>query len=323
MLQTDKIRLLIEKELEEFNTIFNQSFDTPDPLLGEALRHLHRRKGKQIRPMLTILTARLCGQVNMNTYLVSAAFEMLHTASLVHDDVIDDSSQRRNQPTLNVLFDNKTAVLVGDYLLTTAMDYVARVGSIGLVHFLVELGKTITRGELLQLQYAHHFPSEEDYYQVIKHKTATLFACCTEGGARSVNADRQACEALRSYGENLGICFQIKDDILDYSSASAVGKPVYNDIQEGKITLPLLHTLQQCTAQERETIEKMLGNGIAGEQDRNTILQLVDTYNGIAFAGHRMLHFREQALQALDIFEASIEKQALIDILNFALERES
>lgn len=322
MIQTDSIKQIIGAELDEFNAIFAESFSAPDLLLQKVLQHLHQRKGKQIRPMLVLLSAKLSGQVVDNTHFVAAAFEMLHTASLVHDDVVDNAFERRRQPSVNALFDNRTAVLIGDYLLTTAMSYVTRTRNIQLVDSLVEIGLEMTKGELLQLQLAYCQPTEEEYYNVIRRKTAILFALCTEAGAISAGATKVQSDALRSFGMHLGLCFQIKDDIFDYTRQADIGKPTFNDIREGKITLPLLHALQKATEEEHTEIFKLIDKREnLSEDDLDIIDALVTKYGGIAYASEQMSFFREQALADLQIFPDSDVKSALIDSLNFVLKR--
>ena len=314
-------KILIINEMEKFNQLFSTSFYSEDDLLNKALRHLLPQKGKQIRPKLTILAAKLCGEVTEHTYHLAAAFELLHSASLAHDDVIDTSLQRRNMPTLNANFGNKTAVLVGDYLVTKAMDFVNRTQSLVLFDHLQKLSMSIVRGELLQHQFSHNFIQESDYYDIIKLKTASLFATCALSGAVSGGGNEQQAQALHNFGEILGICFQIKDDIFDYSQNN-VGKPVFNDISEGKITLPLLHALNFATENEKSKIFEIINNNNISADDKDFVMNLIIKHKGVDYAKKQMQIFREKAVDCLEIFDNSPIKNLLIEMLDFAIERE-
>ena len=317
----ENAKLLISNEMEKFNEIFSTSFYSEDNLLNSALNHLLKQKGKQIRPVLTVLSAKLCGDVTDNTYYLAAAFELLHSASLAHDDVIDNSQQRRNMPTLNANFGNKTAVLVGDYLVTKAMEFVNRTQSLILFGHLQKFSMDIVRGELLQQQFSHSFIQEQNYYDVIKLKTAVLFASCALSGAVSGGATAQQEQALYSFGENLGICFQIKDDIFDFSHNN-VGKPAFNDISEGKITLPLLHTINHSTEEEKNAIFEIINKNAISNDDTCFIINLISKYKGLDYAKKQMQIFKEKAIECLQIFEDSPTKTLLIEMLDFAIERE-
>ena len=315
-------KLLITNELEKFNEIFSTTFCSDDVLLNKALNHLLPQKGKQIRPTLTILAAKLCGDVTDHTYYLAAAFELLHSASLAHDDVIDNSQQRRNTPTLNANFENKTAVLVGDYLVTKAMEFINRTKNLTFFDHLTKLSMSIVRGELLQHQFSHNFIQEVDYYNVIKLKTASLFATCALSGAVSGGGNEQQAQALYNFGEILGICFQIKDDIFDYSQNN-IGKPVFNDISEGKITLPLMYALNFATENEKNKIFEIINNNNISDDDKNFVINLIIKHKGFDFANKQMLNFREKAVDCLKIFENSPIKNLLIEMLDFAIEREN
>ena len=314
-------KMLISNELEKINEIFSISSCSDDDLLNKALSHLSLQKGKQIRPVLTILAAKLCGDVTENTYFLAAAFELLHSASLAHDDVIDISQQRRNMPTLNANFGNKTAVLVGDYLVTKAIELVNNTKNLTFFDHLSKLSVGIVRGELLQHQFSHNFIQEADYYDVIKLKTAALFATCALSGAVSGGGNEQQAQALYNFGELLGICFQIKDDIFDYSQNN-VGKPVFNDISEGKITLPLLYALNFTTKNEKNKIFEIINKENISADDKNFVINLIIKHKGLDYAKNQMLNFREKAVDCLKIFEDSPIKNLLIEMLDFVIERE-
>jgi len=315
-------KLLIAAEMENFDKIFSVAFCAEDDLLNKALHHLLQQKGKQIRPILTILAAKLCGHVTNNTYYLAVAFELMHSASLTHDDVVDNSLQRRSVPTLNTNFGNKTAVLVGDYLLAKSIHFINLTQSLIFFEHLQKFSMNIVRGELLQQQFSHSFIKEEDYYNVIKLKTASLFAACLMSGAVSGGGNDAQSQALYEFGENLGICFQIKDDIFDYSSQKNIGKPAFSDLTEGKITLPLLYAANCATEEEKNKIFSIINNQIC-EEDREFVMSLITKYQGLDYAKKQMQFFRGKAIDALKIFEHSGTKNVLIEILDFAIEREN
>ena len=290
MNQVEQIKAPIVKELEEFNKVFSGAFSGTGGLLNSILSHLHKQKGKQIRPILVLLSAKLCGKVTQESYYAAAAFETLHTASLIHDDVVDNTFERRNQPSVNALYDNKASVLVGDFLLTMSMEFIARSKSHDLTECLVSIGKELSQGELLQLEMAYREASESVYYEVIQKKTAILFAQCANAGAISAEADKADQKALFNFGNFLGICFQIKDDIFDYSRKAEIGKPTFNDIREGKITLPLLRTLDLATEEERLFVYNTIRNKAFEEENISTIQEYIERYEGIAYAYGCMEH---------------------------------
>ncbi len=323
MVELNEIRKPIANEWHTFETLFETAFQSHDTLLQSALSHVMRRKGKQIRPTLTLLAAQLAGNINARTHLAAAALEVLHTASLLHDDVVDCTNERRGCSSVNAQFGNKTAILVGDYLLTKAMELMVRTDALNLVKCLAELGKEITRGELLQLQNAYQPADETVYYETIRRKTAALFACCTLTGALSVGATPQQVEALHHFGEHFGICFQIKDDIFDYTPQAHIGKPTLNDLREGKFTLPLIYAMRQAPETETKRIVEMAKNADEIDQNKTFVQQFVAQYGGIAYAHQKMNEFRQKSLDYLAIFDDSDTKQSLCQLLDFALEREN
>lgn len=236
------IRKPIEKELEDFISLFNDSLSHTDGMLETVLNHIRQRAGKRMRPMLILLMAKCFGEVNASTQHSAVGLELLHTASLVHDDVVDESGERRGQKSVNALYDNKVAVLVGDYILSTALLNVSQTGNNRIVSYLARLGQTLANGEILQLtSNGGENISEETYYDVIKQKTAALFEACCAIGAMSSGATEADVEAAAKFGQTLGIIFQIRDDIFDYYDSQEIGKPTGNDMAEGKLTLPVIH----------------------------------------------------------------------------------
>lgn len=300
--------------------MFSTAFSVSDKLLKDIGTHVFARSGKQLRPVLVLLAARLCNRPTTATYRVATALELLHTASLLHDDVVDNTTERRNQPSTNAIFGNQTAVLAGDYLLSLSMEQIAATQNSDLLNALVTICKQISGGELLQLQHAYSVPTEAEYYEIIRRKTAALFACCAEGGAISVEATPHQRHLLHDFGENLGICFQIKDDIFDYSNNSDIGKPLMNDIREGKITLPLLHTLQQLCASERDALIAEVRYH-PSESINARIRTLIVEHHGIDYATQAMERFAGMASVALNDFPKSTMQQALFTLLNYVKTR--
>ncbi|MBR5441200.1 MAG: polyprenyl synthetase family protein, partial [Prevotella sp.] len=242
------IKQPISTEIADFIEIFNQSLTHKDGMLGQVLEHIRQRAGKRMRPILMLLIAKSFGKISPVTQHAAVGLELLHTASLVHDDVVDESSERRGQASVNATYNNKVAVLVGDFILSTALLNVAKTGDHRIVENLAELGRTLSNGEILQLTNIQNQNfSEEVYYQVINQKTAALFEACAGIGALSVGADEDLVEEEKRFGQNLGIIFQIRDDIFDYFDSSEIGKPTGNDMAEGKLTLPVIYALNNSS----------------------------------------------------------------------------
>ncbi len=323
MVELNEIRKPIANEWQKFETLFADAFQSHDPLLHSALSHVAGCKGKQIRPTLTLLAAQMAGGINIKSHLVAAAFEVLHTASLLHDDVVDSTNERRGRSSVNAQFGNKTAILVGDYLLTKSMELVVRAENLNLVRCLAELGKEITRGELLQLQHAYQPTDEAAYYEIVRCKTATLFANCALAGALSAESTPQQIEALQKFGGNLGICFQIKDDIFDYTPQAHIGKPTLNDIREGKFTLPLIYALKCAPEADAKQVVDIVKNADEIDKNRTFIQQFVEQNGGIDYAQQKMDEFRQKSLDCLAIFADSDTKKSLLQLLDFVLEREN
>ncbi|MDO4190760.1 MAG: polyprenyl synthetase family protein [Bacteroidales bacterium] len=316
-----KISDALKPELDTFNTTFSKAFETEDELLQKICSHIHQRIGKQMRPIVVLLAAKLCGKVTDNTYNTAASYEILHTGSLVHDDVVDNTMQRRGQNSVNAIFNNQAAVLVGDYLLTKSMHFIYNTGNLQLLGLLVKLSEELARGELLQLQHAYSIPTEEEYYNIIRHKTASLFAVCARSGALTATDNTEHHDRLERFGELLGLCFQIKDDIFDYTPSAKIGKPIMNDIREGKVTLPLLHALQQMSEQERNHTMSTISQGEITDETQTQILHIVEHYEGIAYATQRMEHFSQLAKEELTPFDNNEIKQLLFDLLDYVKDR--
>ncbi|RKW63847.1 MAG: polyprenyl synthetase family protein, partial [Prevotella sp.] len=283
------IRTPIHTELQDFIALFDESLTHKDGLLGQALEHVRAKGGKRMRPILILLMTKSFGKVTSVAQYAAVGLELLHTASLVHDDVVDESGERRGQASVNASYNNKVAVLVGDYILSTALLNIARTNDCDIVCDLAELGRTLSNGEILQLtNIANTNFSEEVYFEVIKQKTAALFEACAVIGAKAGGADRQAVEAARAFGRNVGVIFQIRDDIFDYYQSADLGKPTGNDMAEGKLTLPVLYALNNTgDTQMASLARKVKARNVSAEE----IAQLVEfTKNngGIAYAEQKM-----------------------------------
>ena len=256
------IKQPISTEIADFIEIFNQSLTHKDGMLGQVLEHIRQRAGKRMRPILMLLIAKSFGKISPVTQHAAVGLELLHTASLVHDEVVDESSERRGQASVNATYNNKVAVLVGDFILSTALLNVAKTGDHRIVENLAELGRTLSNGEILQLTNIQNQNfSEEVYYQVINQKTAALFEACAGIGALSVGADEELVEEAKRFGQNLGIIFQIRDDIFDYFDSSEIGKPTGNDMAEGKLTLPVIYALNNSSFDSMHNLARKVKEG--------------------------------------------------------------
>ena len=319
------IKQPIGAELEEFVQLFDKSLSGKDGMLGQALDHIRNRSGKRMRPMLILLIAKNFGLVNEATQHAAVGLELLHTASLVHDDVVDESEERRGQASVNASYNNKVAVLVGDYILSTALLSVSFTHSDEIVKELAELGRTLSNGEILQLTNIRNQEISEDvYYQVIKQKTAALFETCAGIGALSVDATKEKVEAARKFGQNVGIIFQIRDDIFDYFESKEIGKPTGNDMAEGKITLPLIYALNKTDDVEMKNLAAKVKAGTVNQDEIARLVAFAKESGGIDYAEQRMNDFHRDASLFIERFvdEPSL-KAALNAYLDFVIKRSS
>ncbi len=319
------IRRPIEGELNDYRTAFDTSLHHPDALLGSALAHIRQRKGKLMRPILVLLCAKAVGKVNDNAIRSAVTLELLHTASLVHDDIVDESNERRGQASVNALYDNKVAVLVGDYLLSTALEQASLTRNIRIMERIAWLGKSLSQGEILQLSNIHsETATEEAYFRIIHQKTAALFATCAELGALVAGGDEEVVEKCRQLGEIIGVCFQIRDDIFDYHDNSAIGKPTGNDLREGKLTLPAIHALSQAGNEEMEAVAQRVKNGKATDEDINSLIAFTKSVGGIAYAEHIMQDYAQQGLSlARHIAGTTPVGDALAEYVHYVVDREN
>lgn len=314
----------ILSELTDFVELFNRSLSHTDGMLSQALDHIRQRAGKRMRPMLILLMAKSVGRVSDVTLHAAVGLELLHTASLVHDDVVDESGERRGQQSVNQLYDNKVAVLVGDYILSTALLHISYTHNETIVRYLAELGRTLSNGEILQLSniYARDI-SEESYYQVIRQKTAALFEACCAIGTLSGGAPEEEIENAKMFGRNLGMIFQIRDDIFDYYDQSRIGKPTGNDMAEGKLTLPAIYALNSTHNEEMLAIAYKVKNGSVSKEEIARLVAFTKEHGGIEYAERRMWEMHAEALTFIER-EAEDEdlKSSLRAYLDFVIERE-
>lgn len=314
----------ILSELTDFVELFNRSLSHTDGMLSQALDHIRQRAGKRMRPMLILLMAKSVGRVSDVTLHAAVGLELLHTASLVHDDVVDESGERRGQQSVNQLYDNKVAVLVGDYILSTALLHISYTHNETIVRYLAELGRTLSNGEILQLSNIHARDiSEVSYYQVIRQKTAALFEACCAIGTLSGGAPEEEIENAKMFGRNLGMIFQIRDDIFDYYDQSRIGKPTGNDMAEGKLTLPAIYALNSTHNEEMLAIAYKVKNGSVSKEEIARLVAFTKEHGGIEYAERRMW---EMHAEALTFIEREVEdedlKSSLRAYLDFVIERE-
>lgn len=318
------IRRPIEAELQDFIELFNESLEHDFGYLQQALDHIRQRAGKRMRPILTLLMAKNFGEVNQVSKLAAVGLELLHTASLVHDDVVDESSERRGQASVNAIFDNKVSVLVGDYILSTSLLYVSKTHHISIVRYLSELGRTLADGEIMQLNNVHvkEF-SEESYYQVIRCKTAALFETCAKIGALSVGATEKQVNAAAKFGEELGIIFQIRDDIFDYYDSQEIGKPTGNDMAEGKLTLPVLHCLLTTDDEAMKQLAYKVKEGGVTPDEIAVLVDFTKRNGGIEYAEQKMEEFHQRCMGFIDEYVTDADiREALTAYLDFVIRRD-
>ena len=320
-----EIRRPIEAELRQYRRLFEDTLQTDNPLLHLALNHLLQRQGKMMRPILVLLAAKYVGEVNEAVLHAAVSLELLHTASLVHDDVVDESDRRRGQKSVNAMLDNKAAVLVGDFLLSKALFHAAATGSNRVVTWVSELGQILSDGELLQLANLDKTEiSETDYFEVIRKKTASLFETCAKAGALLSKGSEEEVKRLSKFGENVGVCFQLRDDIFDYDNSHDVGKPTGNDMKEGKLTLPIIHAILDSDNKEMFTLAIRVRQGEATEEEIDRLVNFAQQGGGIAYAEQAMEQYAKKALELLDDKEnvASDIVQSLSAYVHFVADRQ-
>ena len=316
------IKSPIIDELEDFKNLFDHSLSSSNPLLTDVIGHLQQRNGKMMRPILVLLIAKLYGKVSAQTLHAAVSLELLHTASLVHDDVVDESAERRGQLSVNAIFNNKVAVLTGDFLLATCLVQASKTKNHGIIDVVSKLGQDLAEGELLQLSNINNTEfSESVYFDVINKKTAALFASCTKAAALSAQVDNEKVELARLFGEYIGICFQIKDDIFDYFDNADIGKPTGNDMFEGKLTLPVLFVLNNGAGEEIKWLAIKVKQRLASHQEISDLVSFTKDNGGILYAQKEMTKYKQKALGLLSLMPDSEVKESLRLYLDYVVDR--
>jgi octaprenyl-diphosphate synthase len=317
------IKSPIQQELNDFTALFDKSLSYSEGLLSSALSHIRQRGGKRMRPMLIFLMAKNYGHVDQVAQNAAVGLELLHTASLVHDDVVDESSERRGQSSVNAEYNNKVAVLVGDYILSTALLSVSLTDNQRIVQLLAELGRTLAAGEILQLSNIQNKElSEEVYFQIINSKTAVLFEACAKIGAIAAGASENEIAKAAEFGKNVGLIFQIRDDIFDYFDSKEIGKPTGNDMLEGKLTLPIIYALNNTNFESMQTLAKKVKAGTINQDEIAVLVEFTKQQGGIEYAGKRMQELSELCMQYIDqhVKEKAI-REALTAYVDYVVQR--
>lgn len=322
MMTVPEIKAPIKEELEAFEAVFRNKMRSKVPLLDKITHYIVKRKGKQMRPMFVFLSAKMLGEVNEDTYNSAALVELLHTATLVHDDVVDDANERRGFFSVNALWKNKVAVLVGDYLLSKVLLLSIENKTYRSLEVVARAVREMSEGELLQIEKARRLDiDEETYYEVIRQKTASLISTCCEAGAISVQREDEA-ERMRKFGELVGMAFQIKDDIFDYGLPGKIGKPTGNDIREQKMTLPLIHTLNVVDKSTRSELVNIVKRHNENPKKVRRAINLVIDNGGIDFAYKKMMELKQEALALLEPLRDNPSKASLIGLVEYTVNRE-
>lgn len=312
---------IIDQELKQFEKLFRDAVKSDVPLLDRILKYIVKTKGKQLRPMFVLLSAKMCGPISEVAYRSASLVELLHTATLVHDDVVDEAAERRGFFSVYALWKNKASVLVGDYLLAKGLLLSLENKDFTILEILADAVKKMSEGELLQLEKSRLLNiKEDDYFTIIRNKTASLLASACAAGAYSTSKDTVITEKFRQFGEYTGIAFQIKDDLFDYGTDD-VGKPTGNDIKEKKITLPLIYTLQKVDKKMRSTIIYILKNKNKSTEDIQFVIEQVKLTGGIVYAQDKMESYKNMALDILTGFPPSEERSALMEMVRYTTER--
>ncbi|MCD6374313.1 MAG: polyprenyl synthetase family protein [Caldisericaceae bacterium] len=317
-----EIKKALETELQEFDQVFKKILSSNVFLIDTIAKYIIKNKGKGIRPLLVLMSAKLVGKPVYETYLVASVVELLHTASLVHDDVVDNALVRRGFPSINAMWKNKIAVLMGDYLLSKCLIGATKTGSLEVMNKLAMASKRLSKGELMQIEKARQLKiTEEEYFDIISNKTAALMGTAAELGAITVSENEEDHRNLKNFGENLGIAFQIKDDLLDYYGHQKIlGKPVGNDFKDKKITLPLIHAFNQASRKEISNVKRRLKKGVS-QKDVEYILDFVAQYNGINYAEQKLQEYSEKAKQCIAVYDDTEVKKAMEAFVDFTINR--
>jgi octaprenyl-diphosphate synthase len=322
MSSLSKIKGPIKDEMSKFEPFFREQLKTKIPLLSIITNYIIRRKGKQMRPMLVFLSAKLNGSISEASFVAATLIELLHSATLIHDDVVDETYQRRGVFSINALWKSKVAVLVGDFFLSKGLQIALDKNEIGILKIVSDAVKEMSEGELLQIEKSRKLDiTEEVYFEIIRKKTATLIAACTLAGGHSVKAEDKQLQHMKTFGENLGIAFQIRDDLFDYEKNGLIGKPTGNDIKEKKMTLPLIFALQQASSTENRKILSLVRRHNKKEHKIEEVIQFVKEKGGLEYTRKRMQEYSQKAFDALDQYPDSETKSALIELVNYTINR--
>ena len=323
MIEIQNITKIIQDELVLFDEKIHQILENDNVLLNEVIDFVFKKNGKRIRPILVFLAAKACGIPNNTTLSTAVALELLHTASLLHDDVVDESNERRSQPSVNNVFDNKVAILSGDYFLASSLSLATESKDLSILQLFTALGKDLSKGEIQQLYTSKkHVFSEELYFRIIRQKTAALFAVCSSSGALSVGASDFMVDLFYKLGECLGILFQIKDDIFDYFSDENIGKPTGNDIREGKVTLPLIYAINKTNSAEYQTIIQRIQNNQFTEDDIVSVVEFAKANGGIEYAEKVMNEYKSQALDLISKLDNKEIKLTFSEFVEYFMVRD-
>ncbi len=316
------IKAPVAEEMASFEEFFKNTMTSKIPMLQTIVSYVLRRKGKQLRPTIVFLTAKLNGTISENTYVAASMIELLHTATLIHDDVVDEAYERRGALSINSMWRSKIAVLLGDYLLARGLQLSVDTNSFDLLRIMSEAVKEMSEGELLQIEKARKLDiNEEVYFDIIRKKTATLIASCAANGAQSVSASPEVVQRMKQYGEYIGIAFQLKDDLFDYQHTNFVGKPTGNDIKEKKMTLPLIHALSLSSKDERKRVLKLVREARSKPQNVGTVVDFVTASGGIAYTEKLMFDYRDKAIAILSEYPETDVKAALIELAHYTTQR--
>jgi octaprenyl-diphosphate synthase len=322
MIKLAEIRRPVEVEMKEFDKRFKSAISSNIPLLNIVTGYVLRRKGKQMRPLFVFLTSKLTGDITESTYTAASLIELMHTATLVHDDVVDESNERRGVLSINAIWKSKVAVLFGDYLLARGLLLAVETKDYELLEIVSNASKEMSEGELVQIQKSRSLNIDIDtYYEVIRKKTASLIAACTACGAAASGAGKEEKERVYEMGINIGMAFQIKDDLFDYQPHGIIGKPTGNDIKEKKFTLPLIYALNQAEPGQRKAMIRKIRNGNRSQKVVNEVVQFVKDMGGISYAMDRMKEFKQKAMIQLETFPESPARIALKDLVEFTVSR--
>lgn len=311
------IQQTIAPELERLQSRISKQLSSDNPLMETVVGTYMRTKGKQIRPVVVLLTAKLLGQINEKALAAAAAVELLHNASLIHDDVVDNSRMRRGEPTINAIWDNHIAVLVGDFFVSSAMQQAIETSDIRIVESLCTLGKQLSLGELDQIYNARfHKLTEDAYFRIIGSKTASLFVACARMGGYATGAPATDIDRIAAFAELLGLCFQMRDDLLDYDTSEHIGKPAGNDLREGKVTLPLLHALLDAEAPDHQAMLELSRKEELTEEEIATLMAYAVERGGIEYTYEKMAELRARAAEVLAPFGPSEASEALLSLVD-------